>query len=326
MTPMQEKKRGAPAGRWSFWAWIGIGLALYAIIGLLIDNGIIDSYMALIVYQMCLNVILAVSLNLINGFTGQFSIGHAGFAAVGAYVSAVLTAKMQLPFFPALIIAALAAAVAGLLIGIPTLRLKGDYLAITTLGFGQIIQVILINLQYVGGAAGMTVHKETNFTWLYFAALITVVVIANFVHSRHGRACIAVRENEVAAEMMGINVTYYKVLAFSIGALFAGVAGALSAHTFYFIKPTSYGFLQSFNILVIVVLGGLGSITGSILGAVVLTLITAFLQDYPQWQMVIYSLILVLIMIFRPQGLMGTKEFRLSAIGLGRRRDEHAAP
>ncbi|MDI3256257.1 MAG: branched-chain amino acid ABC transporter permease [Kyrpidia sp.] len=323
---MNANGRAAKSSRWTFWVWIAAGLVLYAVLGLLIDSGVIDSYMSLIVYQMCLNVILAVSLNLINGFTGQFSIGHAGFAGVGAYTSAVMTAKMHLPFPAALLVACVFTAFIGLLIGIPTLRLKGDYLAITTLGFGQIIQVVLINLQYVGGAAGMTVHKETNFTWLYFAALITVAVIANFVRSRHGRACIAVRENEVAAEMMGINVTYYKVLAFTIGALFAGLAGALAAHTFYFIKPTSYGFLQSFNILVIVVLGGLGSITGSILGAVVLTLITALLQDYPQWQMVIYSLILILIMIFRPQGLMGTKEFRLSSIGLGRRRDGHAAP
>ncbi|MBX6395882.1 MAG: branched-chain amino acid ABC transporter permease, partial [Alicyclobacillaceae bacterium] len=293
MVVVGQHRATNPSKRWVFWTWVALALVLYGVLTLLIDAGIIDSYMALILYQICLNVILAVSLNLINGFTGQFSIGHAGFAGVGAYSSAVMTAKLHLPFPAALIIACLFTALVGLLIGIPTLRLKGDYLAITTLGFGEIIRVILINLQYVGGAAGMTVHKETNFTWLYFAALVTVVVIANFVHSRHGRACIAVRENEVAAEMMGINVTYYKVLAFTIGAFFAGLAGALSAHTFYFIKPTSYGFLQSFNILVIVVLGGLGSITGSILGAVVLTLITALLQDYPQWQMVMYSLILI---------------------------------
>ncbi|MDI3327333.1 MAG: branched-chain amino acid ABC transporter permease [Alicyclobacillaceae bacterium] len=318
--------RAPVSSKWNFWILLLGALVIYGVFQVLIDQRILNSYSALILYQMCLNVILAVSLNLINGFTGQFSIGHAGFAGVGAYVSAVMTTKLHLPFPAAVAAACLAAAVAGLVIGIPTLRLKGDYLAITTLGFGEIIRVILINMPYVGGAAGMTVHRETNFAWLYFSALLTVVVIANFVRSRHGRACIAVRENEIAAEMMGLNVTYYKVLAFTIGALFAGLAGALSAHTFYFIKPNSYGFLQSFNILVIVVLGGLGSITGSILGAVVLTLITAALQDYPEWQMVIYSLILILIMIFRPQGLMGTKEFRIPFARPGGRGNGHVAP
>lgn len=287
-------------------------IVCYVIGKVLIDSGIIDSYILLNIVIIGVNIILAVSLNLITGFTGQFSLGHAAFMSIGAYTSAVMTAYFNLPFAAAMLISACMAAVAGLLIGIPTLRLKGDYLAIATLGFGEIVRVVALNTNYIGGASGFNdIPQYTNWTWLYFMVVITVILIKNFIHSYEGRACIAIGQDEVAAEAMGVNTTYYKVLAFIIGAFFAGIAGSLYANYFYFIKPDSFGFMKSIDILVIVVFGGMGSITGSIIGAVVLSIISLFLQSIPELRMVIYSLILFLIMIYRPKGLFGNKEFRL---------------
>jgi branched-chain amino acid transport system permease protein len=200
------------------------------------------------------------------------------------------------------------AAVAGMVIGIPSLRLKGDYLAIATLGFGEIVRIVLLNIEYVGGASGMQVSHLTTWPWVFACVMITVLVIRNFTNSTHGRACISVREDETAADAMGINTTYYKVAAFVIGAFFAGIAGSLYAHNFYIIQPSNFGFLKSFDILIFVVLGGLGSLSGSVLAAILLTIVTTFLQDYPETRMIIYSLVLILMMIFRPQGLMGTRE------------------
>ena len=255
-----------------------------------------------------INIILAVSLHLVIGITGQFSIGHAGFLAVGAYASAIITMKLQMPFFVALIVGGLVAALAGLIIGIPSLRLKGDYLAIATLGFGEIVRIVLLNIDYVGGASGMQVSHFTTWPWVFASVFITILVIRNFTTSTHGRACISVREDETAADSMGINTTYYKVVAFAIGAFFAGIAGGLYAHNFYIIQPSNFGFLKSFDILIFVVLGGLGSLSGSVLAAILLTIVTTFLQDYPETRMIIYSLVLIIMMIYRPQGLMGTKE------------------
>ncbi|GAX88841.1 branched-chain amino acid ABC transporter permease [Effusibacillus lacus] len=293
----------------SFWTGIVISVLIYAACQLLIETGVLDDQTKTTLILICINIILGVSLNLINGITGQFSIGHAGFMSIGAYLSAILTLDFDLPFVVALILGGLAAAAAGMIIGIPSLRLKGDYLAIATLGFGEIIRIIWINTDYVGGAAGLSgIPNETNWTWVFVWTLITVVVINNFVNSTHGRACISVRENEIAAEAMGINTTMYKVMAFVIGAFFAGVAGGLSAHMFYILTPQSFNFLKSFEILVIVVLGGLGSTSGSIVGAIVLTLLYTWLQEWPEIRMLVYSGLLVLIMIFRPQGLLGTRE------------------
>lgn len=294
----------------SFWTGIVLSIVVYAVCQVLIQTGVLGDQAQTTLVLICINIILGVSLNLINGFTGQFSIGHAGFMSIGAYLSALATLDYQMPFAVALIIGGLAAAVAGLIIGIPSLRLKGDYLAIATLGFGEIIRIVWVNTDYVGGAAGLSgIPNETNWTWVFICTLITVVVINNFVNSTHGRACISVRENEIAAEAMGINTTKYKVMAFVIGAFFAGVAGGLSAHMFYILTPQSFNFIKSFEILVIVVLGGLGSTSGSILGAIVLTLIYTWLQEWPELRMLIYSALLVLMMIFRPQGLLGTREF-----------------
>ncbi|BBB90601.1 MAG TPA: branched-chain amino acid ABC transporter permease [Methylomusa anaerophila] len=303
---------------------LGACLATYAVIQGLITADIISPFWQLNIILIGINIILAVSLNLINGFTGQFSIGHAGFMAVGAYLSAVLTVKMQLPFLAAIAGGAIGAAVLGFAIGLPTLRLTGDYLAIATLGLGEIIRICILNIQYVGGASGfMGISRYTNFTWVFFLAVLTIFVIKNFIDSTHGRACISIRENEIAAEAMGVDTTKYKVLAFTIGAGFAGVAGALFSHYFYIAHPASFTFMRSFDILTMVVLGGLGSITGSITGAVLLTFVSAALASYPEWRMVIYALSLIILMIYRPQGLFGNKEISLKMlsrlIGGGRR-------
>jgi len=288
-------------------------LAVYFLIYSLQSTGIIGKFQEINLMILGINIIMAVSLNLIVGFTGQLALGHAGFMAVGAYISAIMTMKLHQPFLLAIIAGALAAAVAGVVIGLPTLRLRGDYLAIATLGFGEILKGLANNIDYIGGAAGMIgIARLTNWTWLYAMTIITIVVIVNFLNSTHGRACMAVREDEIAAETMGINTTYSKVLAFSMGAFFAGIAGALYAHYFYLIQPTSFTFLRSFDILVMVVFGGLGSITGSIIAAAGITFVNAALQDLGVLRMVIYAVLLIIVMVFRPRGLMGTREFNLS--------------
>ena len=251
-----------------FWGYIVLALVIYAVVQVLINSGVLNMYYQNMLITMCINIMLAVSLHIIIGITGQFSIGHAGFMAVGAYLSAIGTMKLELPFVSAIILGAVVAALAGLLVGIPTLRLKGDYLAIATLGFAEIIRIIFVNIDYVGGAAGIQIRHQATWTYAFFAVVITILVIANFTKSRHGRACIAIREDEIAADAMGINTTYYKVIAFAIGSFFAGVAGAIYAHNFYIIQPTTFNFLKSFDILIFVVLGGLGSLSGSVLAAI----------------------------------------------------------
>ena len=291
-----------------FWLSILLSLIFFAVIQLMISSGTLNPFYQNTLMFIGINIILATSLHLIIGITGQFSIGHAGFLAVGAYASAIMTMKLQMPFFIALMMGGLVAALAGLIIGIPSLRLKGDYLAIATLGFGEIVRIVFLNIEYVGGASGMQVSHLTTWPWVFASVLITILVIRNFTSSTHGRACISVREDETAADSMGINTTYYKVVAFAIGAFFAGIAGSLYAHNFYIIQPSNFGFLKSFDILIFVVLGGLGSLSGSVLAAILLTVVTTYLQDYPETRMIIYSLVLIIMMIYRPQGLMGTKE------------------
>ncbi len=286
------------------------GIAIFAVLQAMIATNLIPPYWELNIIRACISVILASSLNLINGFTGQFSIGHAGFMAVGAYASAVMTMKQDQPFVVALLVAFTAAAFLGFLIGVPTLRLSGDYLAIATLGLGEIIRVCILNISYIGGASGfMGITRMTTFAWAFGLMLLSLFFIKNLVNSAPGRACLAIRENEIAAETMGINTTYYKVMAFTIGAGFAGLAGGLFSHYFYIAHPADFTFMRSIDILTMVVLGGLGSLSGSITGAVLLTAVTALLADYPEGRMVIYAMMLIVLMIFRPQGLMGNKEF-----------------
>ncbi|MDU3162032.1 MAG: branched-chain amino acid ABC transporter permease [Bifidobacterium animalis] len=302
---------------------LGACVVLYAIVQALIEFDVIGPFWQLNIVLICINIILVTSLNLINGFTGQFSIGHAGFMAVGAYLGAVLTVKFQAPFIVAILAGAGAAGFLGFVIGLPTLRLSGDYLAIATLGLGEIIRITILNIPYVGGASGfMGIPRYTTFTWAFGLLVVTIFFIKNFIDSTHGRACISIRENEIAAEAMGVDTTKYKVMAFTLGAAFAGVAGCLFSHYFYIAHPASFTFMKSFDILTMVVLGGLGSITGSVTAAVFLTFVSAALASYPEWRMVIYSLVLILLMIYRPQGLFGNKELSLSMLSrIGGKKD-----
>ncbi|MCM8709800.1 branched-chain amino acid ABC transporter permease [Clostridium sp. SYSU_GA19001] len=283
-------------------------LALFFLLNILMDSGIIDGYYSGIIMIVCVNVILAVSLNLITGFTGQLCLGHAGFMAVGAYSSAIITAKFELPFIVAIFVSGVAASLIALVVGIPTLKLKGDYFAITTLGVGEVIRGALVNIDYVGGPRGFRVPMNTTFTWSFFLMVITILVIYNIIHSVQGRNMIAIRENEIAAEAMGVNTAKYKVMAFITAAFFAGIAGALYAHYNGFIDPPTFNFLKSVEILTFVVLGGMGSLTGSIIAAVILTFLPEVFREFQDFRMIVYSLSLILLMLFRPKGLMGTKE------------------
>ena len=291
-----------------FWTYFLLAVLIYGVVQVLIMTGFVDIRYQNLLITICINIILAVSLHVIIGITGQFSIGHAGFLAVGAYISAIFTMKLDLPFLVAILAGAVVAAIAGIIIGVPTLRLKGDYLAIATLGFAEIIRIIFVNIDYVGGAAGMQVSQQSTWTTAFVLVVITIIFIANFTKSRHGRACIAIREDEIAADSMGINTTYYKVVAFTLGSFFAGVAGAIYAHNFYIIQPTAFGFLKSFDILIYVVLGGLGSLSGAVIAAVFLTIVSDYLQEFSSTRMILYSLVLIVVMLYRPTGLMGTKE------------------
>jgi branched-chain amino acid transport system permease protein len=301
----------------------------------------IDDYQARLFVFIAINIILATSLNLINGFTGQFSIGHAGFMAVGAYSSAYFTVNYgkalensfaflgeigasSVVLLIAIVIGALIAAIAGLIVGIPSLRLKGDYLAIVTLGFAEIIRIVILNIDAVGGATGYQVPGYANFLWIGIFAVITVVVIHNIVKSDAGRALVSIREDELAAEAMGVNTTRYKVTSFVIGSAFAGVAGVLFAHYNKFLSTNDFQFIKSFEIIIMIVIGGMGSMTGAILGAIVVTLLPEVLRQLPAIQvggstfqfadlrLVIFALILILTMILRPQGILGTREFGLN--------------
>ena len=294
-------------------------LALYILLSVLISANIINPYYSGILTMVCINVILAVSLNLATGFLGQLVLGHAGFMSVGAYSAALFTMYSGLPTvvsFPlALLVGGIVAAAFGVIIGVPALRLKGDYLAILTLGFGEIIRVLILAMPFTGGAAGLSgIPLLTTFTYVFIIAIITVAVIFAFIHSRHGRAVIAIREDEIAAEAAGIHTTYYKLLAFVLAAFFAGIAGGLYAHHIGVLDPSKFDFNYSVEILIMVVLGGMGSITGSIVAAIVLTLLPELLRGLSEYRMLIYSVILICVMLFKPSGLLGQHELSLTKI------------
>lgn len=249
------------------------------------------------------NIILAVSLNLTVGFLGELTLGHAGFMSVGAYAGCLFTIYCNLPVwieFPlALIIGGLVAAIFGVIIGIPALRLNGDYLAIVTLAFGEIIRSVLNNVKFTGGAGGLKgIDKTSNFTIAYILVILTLIVITNVVHSRHGRAIMAIRDNIIAAQSVGINIVYYKLVAFVGAAFFAGVAGVLYGHNLGILKPSTFDFNKSIEILVIVVLGGMGNITGSVIAAIIITLLPEVLRDLADYRMLIYSIALIVMMLF----------------------------
>lgn len=305
-------------------AVIVFALAL-VLVNVLQGKGLVDRYYNGILILTMINIIMTVSLNLINGITGLFSIGHAGFMAVGAYTSALLSIYLHWPLYSVLLCGMAAAAVMGLVVGIPTLRLKGDYLAIVTLGFGEIIRVVIVNLDITGGPRGLPgIPPKTSFFIAEALAVLTVLIVVNIINSAHGRAMLAIREDEVAAETMGVHATRYKVTAFVVGAAFAGLGGGLYAHYMMFIDPKSFGFFKSFEILAMVVLGGLGSITGSILSASVLTYLPELLREFSGLRMVMYSILLIVMMLVRPQGLLGTWEVTEAFKGLFGRRKANA--
>lgn len=315
----------------------------------------IEEYVVQIINMVGVSIILAVSLNVINGLTGQFSLGHAGFMAIGAYVSAYFTTDLSYfnpetaeyitdpalvdsvwGYLGSLLAGGVVAAVAGLIVGIPTLRLRGDYLAIATLGFGEIVRILITNFERVGGANGLSGIPQFKIilmgegrdataldgTFFIFAFVVLCIILsAQLQRSTYGRALIAVRENELAAEVMGIPAVRLKITAFVYGAFFAGVAGGLFAHLLQTVTPASFTFMKSVEVVVMLVLGGLGSMTGAIVGAIVLTVLPEALRDVeqeidlPGIRMVVYSLILILLMIFRPQGIFGQRELSLRLLG-----------
>ena len=297
---------------------------LFLIVGMaLINAGIVTKYYTKVLMLIGINIILTVSLNIATGYLGQLPLGHAGFMAVGAYTAAIFMTRSGLDpsvSFPiGLMLGALAAGVVGILIGIPALRLKGDYLAIITLGFGEIIRVVLLNIDSVlgfkltyGAASLKNIPKDTTFLNTFLCVGIVCFLIHTMMKSRHGRAILSIRENEIAAESCGINVTYYKVLGFAASAVFAGLAGALYAGYLGILNPSSFGFMKSIEILVMVVLGGMGSMVGSVLSAVVLTAVPEILRAFSEYRMILYSLLLISVMIFKPSGLMGQFDFSLS--------------
>ncbi len=300
-----------------------------------IENGNISRYWSGILVTVGINIILAVSLNMATGYLGQLPLGHAGFMAVGAYTGGIFMKATPLadllkagdtmgclPYIlVALLISGLMAGLFGLIIGIPALRLKGDYLAIITLGFGEIIRVVLTNIdsvlgfKFTYGASGLKrIPKIADFTLVFVCVALTCLIIHMLMKSRHGRAILSIRENEIAAEACGVHTTYYKVMAFVMSAFFAGVAGCLYAGYLGSLYPSTFKFMKSIEILVLVVLGGMGSMLGSILSATVLTVLPELLRGVAEYRMVAYSLLLVLMMIFRPKGLLGTYDFSMSRV------------
>lgn len=305
---------------------------LFVFFTVLIATGAITNYWKGILITIGINIILATSLNLACGYLGQLPLGHAGFMAVGAYAGAIfmkstpaaalIKAGNTLGLIPyiicALLISALVAGVFGIIIGIPALRLKGDYLAIITLGFGEIIRVVITNIdsvlgfKFTYGAAGLArVPKFTSFTLAFVCVTLCIMIIHMFMKSRHGRAVLSIRDNEIAAESVGINTTYYKTAAFVLSAMLAGVAGCLYAGYIGSLYPSTFKFMKSIEVLVMVVLGGMGSMLGSVISAIVLTALPELLRSFSDYRMVAYSLALVLMMIFRPKGLMGSYDFSM---------------
>ncbi|MGA3007123.1 MAG: branched-chain amino acid ABC transporter permease [Opitutaceae bacterium] len=305
--------------------------AIVAALGVSYFSDRIDPYVLDVLISIGVNIILAVSLNLVNGHTGQFSLGHAGFMSIGAYLSGCVTVFIgpkllgdsggtalgqNALFFCALLAGGLSAALAGLLIGLPSLRLKGDYLALVTLGFGEIIRVVFQNIDAVGGALGFIgLPPYTNFAWTYGAAALTVFTVACLVNSTYGRGFLATHDDEIASEAIGLNPTRYKNTAFVVGAFFAGLAGGLYGHYKLSIDPRGFDFMRSIEIVVMVILGGMGNTVGVILAAILLTVLPELLRPVAEYRMVIYSFLLIVLMLARPQGLFNFKFGKLTKSG-----------
>lgn len=296
--------------------------ALYVLFKVLIGQGILNRYYVGVLIFIGVNIVLATSLNIATGFLGQLALGHAGFMAIGAYTAALTSRALilQATALPNIVIllislalAGFAALLASLIIGIPSLRLRGDYLGIITLGFGEVIRIVINNLNFTGKAQGLSgIANLVNFDNIFWITVVIVLMLYTFTNSRHGRAIVSIREDEIAAEAVGIPTIFYKIVGFSISAFFGGIGGGLYAHYISYLDPNIFSFMKSIEILVIVVLGGMGSLTGSIIAAIVLTILPEALREFANYRMLAYSFLLVIMMIFRPQGLFGTKEFSFS--------------
>lgn len=291
-------------------------ILLYTILQALMNFGVISRYWQSIITLVLINIIMATSLNLTVGVLGQVNLGHAGFMAIGAYTAGIFLKSTGIAgiagFFISIILAAIVAGIFGFLIGQSVLRLDGDYLAIVTLAFGEIIRVFIENLNITGGAQGMAGIPTTNsFSIFYFLTAISIAMIFTYASSRHGRAVLSIRDNELAAQSCGINVTKYKTFCFTLSAVFAGVAGAMYAQNVGVIAANIFNYNKSFDYLVMVVLGGIGSITGATFSAIFLTIIPELLRPLAEWRMVIYAVVLILVMIFKPDGLLGRREFSI---------------
>jgi len=310
-----------------FWKRWGLPLILVLVFPLTIvlpKLGIINPYVDLVLKYVGINIILTVSLNLVNGYMGEFSVGHAGFMAIGAYTASLLTVwvfpRAAGPFiFPlALLAGGIAAGIAGLGIAFPSFRTRGDYLAIVTLAFVMIVKSMLENLDVVGGPRGfMGMDKLTTLAWVYICVILVIFLARNYVFSNFGRGVVSIREDETASELVSVNSRQVKALTFVFSAFLAGIAGGLFAHELQFVNPRSFTILKSTDMLVMVYLGGIGSLGGSILGATVYTLTLEGLRTALQqlgisqeWRLVVAPLMLILLMIFRPRGIMGLREFR----------------
>lgn len=291
---------------------------VYALFFLLLKSGLVNGYMETVIGFACINIIVAISLNIATGFLGQLALGHAGFMAVGAYGAALFAKAVDLPVIPeiiaSMIVGGLVAGIFGLIIGIPALRLRGDYLGIVTLGFGEMIRYTVINLKDItGGAAGLKnipIHMDVELIFLIMILVIAFTFL--FIRSRHGRAMISIRENEIAAEAVGIPTTFYKVYGFFLSAVIAGVGGSMFALYQGYLSETSFRFMFSVELLIIVVFGGMGSITGTIVAGTFLAILTQFLYAYDDLRLIIYALLLIILMIFRPDGIFGRHEFSLT--------------
>lgn len=287
----------------------------YFLISYLANGSLLSRQYKSLIVPIGINIILAVSLNLTTGFLGELSLGHASFMAVGAYTGALFTLNANLPgpieFIIAIIVGGSVAAIFGYLIGVPVLRLRGDYLAIVTLAFGEIIRSIINSSEFTGGAIGLSkIPRYADYTWVYVIVVITIILIYNFVNSRYGRVIDSIRENYIAAETIGIKVSRYKTMAFVIAAFFAGVAGVLYGHNFSVLKPSNFDYNKSIEILVIVVLGGMGSIKGSIIAAIVLTVLPEMLRAANEYRTLLYAIVLIAMMLFQSSDLRKRLEKR----------------
>ena len=290
---------------------------VFVVFNVLIGQRLISPYYRTVIYWMGIYIILSLGLNIIIGITGQLSLGHAGFMSIGAYSAAIVlvTNPTLTGLFIGMLIGALITMVVSFMVALPTLRLKGDYLAIATLGVGEIIRILILNMKITNGASGISnIKMLMSWPLLFGFVVLTIYLTQNFKNSAIGRACIAIKEDEIAAEAMGINTTKYNTLAFMFGAVLASIAGALFATTYYVVKPESFGVNTSIDILIIVVFGGMGSLSGSIIATIFIGIVNMILQPYAEMRLILYAMVLIIVMIFRPQGLFGSKEIALQVL------------